>query len=71
MTAELGAPREGVFAGGLPYLALGHGEPLICLPGGTPNHHNRRPVPATADLARVRHSLAPASKCSSPTAGRE
>jgi pimeloyl-ACP methyl ester carboxylesterase len=43
MAAELGAPREGVFAGGLPYLALGHGEPLIYLPGGTPNHHNPPP----------------------------
>jgi pimeloyl-ACP methyl ester carboxylesterase len=43
MAAELGAPREGVFAGGLPYLALGHGEPLIYLPGGTPNHRNPPP----------------------------
>jgi pimeloyl-ACP methyl ester carboxylesterase len=41
--AELGTPREGVFAGGLPYLALGHGEPLIYLPGGTPNHSNPQP----------------------------
>jgi pimeloyl-ACP methyl ester carboxylesterase len=43
MAAELGAPREGVFAGGLPYLALGHGEPLIYLAGGTPNHQNPPP----------------------------
>jgi pimeloyl-ACP methyl ester carboxylesterase len=43
MAAQFGAPREGVFAGGLPYLALGHGEPLAYLPGGTPNHHNPRP----------------------------
>jgi hypothetical protein len=43
MAAGLRAPREGVFAGGLPYLALGHGEPLIYLPGGTPNHPIRRP----------------------------
>ena len=43
MADELGAPREGVFAGGLPYLALGHGEPLIYLPGGTPNHQNPPP----------------------------
>jgi len=41
--AELGTSREGVFAGGLPYLALGHGEPLVYLPGGTPNHHNPPP----------------------------
>ena len=43
MANELGECREGVFAGGLPYLALGHGEPLIYLPGGTPNHHNPPP----------------------------
>ena len=43
MADQLGAPREGVFAGGLPYLALGHGEPLIYLPGGTPNHRNPPP----------------------------
>ena len=43
MAAELGALREGVFAGGLPYLALGHGEPLIYLPGGASNHHNPPP----------------------------
>ena len=43
MADQLGAPREGVFAGGLPYLALGHGEPLIYLPGGTPNHCNPPP----------------------------
>jgi hypothetical protein len=43
MANELGESREGVFAGGLPYLALGHGEPLIYLPGGTPNHHNPPP----------------------------
>jgi len=41
--AELGTSREGVFAGGLPYLALGHGEPLVYLPGGTRNHHNPPP----------------------------
>jgi hypothetical protein len=35
MAAQFGAPREGIFAGGLPYLALGHGQPLIYLPGGT------------------------------------
>ena len=41
--AELVTPREGVFAGGLPYLVVGHGEPLIYLAGGTPNHHNPPP----------------------------
>jgi len=49
--AELGAPREGVFAGGLPYLALGHGEPLVYLPGGTPPPQPAARVSATADFA--------------------
>ena len=37
------APRDGCFAGGLPYLAIGHGEPLVYLCGGTPNHRNPAP----------------------------
>jgi hypothetical protein len=43
MAAEFGASREGVLAGGLPYLALGHGQPLIYLPSGTTNHNNPPP----------------------------
>ena len=35
--------REGTFSGGLPYLAVGSGEPLIYLCGSTPNHRNPRP----------------------------
>ena len=71
MAAELGAPREGVFAGGLPYLALGHGQPLIYLPGGTPNHHNPPPgFQRQLTLAPSGHWPAPASKSSSPTAGQ-
>jgi len=35
--------REGTFSGGLPYLALGSGEPLIYLSGSTPNHRNPKP----------------------------
>jgi pimeloyl-ACP methyl ester carboxylesterase len=37
------AVREGAFAGGLPYLAVGRGEPLVYLCGGTPNHRNPPP----------------------------
>jgi len=35
--------REGTFIGGLPYLVLGSGEPLVYLCGGTPNHRNPNP----------------------------
>jgi pimeloyl-ACP methyl ester carboxylesterase len=35
--------REGTFSGGLPYLAVGSGEPLIYLCGSTANHRNPRP----------------------------
>lgn len=35
--------REGTFRGGLPYLAVGSGEPLVYLCGSTPNHRNPRP----------------------------
>ncbi len=43
MVAELGSARDGVFAGGLPYLAMGSGEPLVYLSGGAPNHRNPPP----------------------------
>jgi pimeloyl-ACP methyl ester carboxylesterase len=32
--------REGAFAGDLPYIAVGGGQPLVYLCGGTPNHRN-------------------------------
>ena len=35
--------REGTFRGGLPYLVIGSGEPLVYLCGSTPNHRNPRP----------------------------
>jgi pimeloyl-ACP methyl ester carboxylesterase len=35
--------REGTFSGGLPYLALGSGEPLVYLCGSTLDHRNPRP----------------------------
>jgi pimeloyl-ACP methyl ester carboxylesterase len=35
--------REGIFSGGLPYLAVGSGEPLVYLCGSTLNHRNPRP----------------------------
>jgi pimeloyl-ACP methyl ester carboxylesterase len=37
------AVREGTFGGGIPYLAVGSGEPLIYLCGSTPNHRNPKP----------------------------
>jgi pimeloyl-ACP methyl ester carboxylesterase len=35
--------REGTFSGGLPYLAVGEGEPLVYLCGFALNHRNPRP----------------------------
>ena len=35
--------REGTFSGGLPYLVLGSGDPLIYLCGSTLDHRNPRP----------------------------
>jgi pimeloyl-ACP methyl ester carboxylesterase len=35
--------REGTFSGGLPYLAVGSGEPLVYLCGFTLDHRNPRP----------------------------
>ena len=35
--------REGTFSGGLPYLAVGSGEPLVYLCGSTSSHRNPRP----------------------------
>ena len=35
--------REGTFSGGLPYLALGSGEPLVYLSGFTLDHRNPKP----------------------------
>ena len=35
--------RPGIFPGGLPYLALGSGPPLVYLCGWTPSHRNPKP----------------------------
>jgi hypothetical protein len=35
--------REGTFSGGLPYLMLGSGQPLVYLCGFTSNNRNPRP----------------------------
>ena len=32
--------RDGVLEGGLPYLAIGDGPPLVVFPGGAPSHAN-------------------------------
>ena len=74
MAAELGAPREGVFAGGLPYLALG-ARGAVDLPAG---RHTEPPQPAarvsaTADLAH-RKAIRPRrlrSVLHQPLAGNE
>lgn len=41
--AKDSAVREGTFRGGLPYLAVGSGDPLVFLCGSTPNHRNPKP----------------------------
>lgn len=52
--------REGTFSGGLPYLMLGSGQPLVYLCGSTSNNRNPRPgleralaLPAVTPLARA------------------
>lgn len=50
--------REGTFAGGLPYLALGAGEPLVYLCGSTPNHRNPKPGLERTVTLRTISSLA-------------
>ena len=35
--------RQGVFAGGLPFLRVGAGPPLVYLCGSTSNHRNPKP----------------------------
>src|SRR6188768_1096582 len=35
--------REGTFEGGLPYLRVGSGQPLVYLCGSTSNHRNPKP----------------------------
>ena len=48
-------PREGVFAGGLPFLKVGSGQPLVYLCGSTSNHRNPAPgLERTMTLRTVR-----------------
>jgi pimeloyl-ACP methyl ester carboxylesterase len=50
-----GQVREGTLPGGLPYLALGSGEPLVFLCGSTPDHRNpRRGVERAVTLRMIR-----------------
>jgi pimeloyl-ACP methyl ester carboxylesterase len=50
--------REGTFSGGLPYLAVGPGEPLVYMCGSTPNHRNPRPGLERALTLRTINPLA-------------
>lgn len=50
--------REGTFSGGLPYLAVGSGEPLVYLCGSTPNHRNPKPGVERALTLRTINPLA-------------
>ena len=50
--------REGTFSGGLPYLVVGSGEPLVYMCGSTPNHRNPRPGLERALTLRTINPLA-------------
>jgi pimeloyl-ACP methyl ester carboxylesterase len=50
--------RQGTFSGGLQYLAVGSGEPLVYLCGSTPNHRNPRPGLERALTLRTINPLA-------------
>ena len=47
---------EGTLPGGLPYLAIGSGDPLVFLCGSTPEHRNPRPG---VELAMTRRMIRP------------
>jgi hypothetical protein len=64
--------REGSFRGGLPYLMLGSGQPLVYLCGFTSNNRNPRPGLERALTLRTLTPLARAGfQVTSPTAGPE
>jgi pimeloyl-ACP methyl ester carboxylesterase len=46
--------RDGTLAGGLPYLAVGEGTPLVYIPGGTFEHKNPTGLARTIALSTVR-----------------
>ena len=52
--------REGTLPGGLPYLAVGSGEPLVFLCGSTTEHRNPRPGVERAVTLRMVQPLAKA-----------
>jgi pimeloyl-ACP methyl ester carboxylesterase len=52
--------REGTLPGGLPYLAVGSGEPLVFLCGSTTEHRNPRPGVERAVTLRMVRPLAQA-----------
>jgi pimeloyl-ACP methyl ester carboxylesterase len=52
--------REGTLPGGLPYLAIGSGEPLVFLCGSTPDHRNPRQGVERAVALRIIRPLAAA-----------
>jgi pimeloyl-ACP methyl ester carboxylesterase len=52
--------REGSLPGGLPYLAVGSGEPLVFLCGSTPDHRNPRKGVERAVTLRMIRPLAEA-----------
>ena len=53
-----GRVREGELPGGLPYLAVGSGPPLVFLGGSTPEHRNPRPGVEQAMTLRMIRPLA-------------
>jgi pimeloyl-ACP methyl ester carboxylesterase len=53
-----GAVREGELPGGLPYLAVGAGDPLVFLGGSAPEHRNPRPGLERAITLRMLRPLA-------------
>ena len=60
MDTDRGGVRAGELAGGLPYLAVGSGPPLVFLGGSAPEHRNPRPGLEQAMTLRMIRPLAAA-----------
>ena len=58
MRSDRDRVREGELSGGLPYLAVGHGPPLVFLGGSTPEHRNPKPGLEQAMTMRMIRPLA-------------